>query len=416
MTNEVNCWRCSKHYNNFTYVLNIIIELKKKKISSSFQNILERLNVGDEANFITESLLREILEYASLSHYVCTSTYKNNISYRINDKEIDVECASCGDKLIPYTDNCFSKCSIDYVDYSNVQPTLSTKHVAMETKDSDYNWHHVKHTSHFNHRNSINKINDIPLQNRFKGLVNEEIITDTNKLFNDKRSSENFTSQNISTFNHNKKRPDVVTNKFCDNDIISRGENVVNKTRPGNSSYADINKHGKKICLLGSSIIQRIKMHDFNSQLYDGKAIKRSFSGCTAKRMKYYVTEVLEEERPDTIILQIGGNDLSNRNKTEKDILQEIINLVNMCRNGGVNDIIVSSITTRPAFQTKLEEVNRLLQVNAGTHNYIFADNSNIHHNHLWNDKIHLNNEGISLLAKNYLDILHKNPHFYDFY
>ena len=87
-----------------------------------------------------------------------------------------------------------------------------------------------------------------------------------------------------------------------------------------------------------------------------------------------------------------------------------------MCRNGGVNDIIVSAITTRPAVQAKLEEVNRLLKVNAGTHNYIFSDNSNIHHNHLWKDKIHLNNEGITLLANNYLDILQKNPLFYDFY
>ena len=64
--------------------------------------------------------------------------------------------------------------------------------------------------------------------------------------------------------------------------------------------------------------------------------------------MKYYVKEVLEEEHPDTIILHIGVNELSNRNSTEQLIVSEIINIVNMCRNGGVNEIIVSSITPRP--------------------------------------------------------------------
>ena len=188
------------------------------------------------------------------------------------------------------------------------------------------------------------------------------------------------------------------------------------KTNPGNSTYADISKRGKKVCLLGSSIIQRIKMHDFNRQLSDCKAIKRSFSGCTTRRMKkYYVNEVLEEERPDNI-LQIGGNDLSNTNTTEKDILNEMITIVNMCRNGGVNNMIVSAITARPAFQAKLDEVNRLLKANAGPHNYIFSENSNINSSHLWKDKVHLNNEGISLLALNYLDVLHNRPHFYDFY
>ena len=87
-----------------------------------------------------------------------------------------------------------------------------------------------------------------------------------------------------------------------------------------------------------------------------------------------------------------------------------------MCRNGGVNNIIVSSITPRPAFKAKLEEVNRLLRLNASTHNYIFCDNSNINRNHIWNDNVHLNNEGITLLAINYLDILQRREHFYDFY
>ena len=92
MSNEISCWQCSEHFNNFTYVLNIIIELKKKKISSSLENILDRLNVGEEPVFVSKSVLEDILAYALKSQYVCTSTYKNNISYRINDKDIGFQC------------------------------------------------------------------------------------------------------------------------------------------------------------------------------------------------------------------------------------------------------------------------------------------------------------------------------------
>ena len=193
-----------------------------------------------------------------------------------------------------------------------------------------------------------------------------------------------------------------------------------NHTRRNNSKSNVIptqNRFNGLINEESSPLNDQFKMHDFNTQLSDCKAIKRSFSGCTTTRMKkYYVNEVLEEERPDTIILQIGGNDLSNTNTTEKDILNEIITIVNMCRNGGVNNMIVSAITARPAFQAKLDEVNRLLKANAGPHNYIFSENSNINSSHLWKDKVHLNNEGISLLALDYLDVLHNRPHFYDFY
>ena len=115
MPDDVSCWQCSEHFSNFTYVLIIIIELKKKKISSSVQNILDRLNVGEESNFITKSLLDDILDYASRSQYICTSTYKYNISYRINDKEINFECVNCGENLTPYTE-ILSNRSTEYVD------------------------------------------------------------------------------------------------------------------------------------------------------------------------------------------------------------------------------------------------------------------------------------------------------------
>ena len=293
-------------------------------------------------------------------------------------------------------------------------PTENNTH----TDNNSNNWQFVDQRTHMNQSNkSSNKHNDVPLRNRFNGLFNEEMYSrEKINHSNDQGIDFNISNNASSSFNINK-RPNIVVNKHHDNDILPKSrDNVVKRTLPGNSSYANISKSGKKICLLGSSIIQRIKIHNFNNALNDGKAIKRSHSGCTTSRMKYYVKEVLEEEHPDTIILQIGGNDLSNRNSTEQFIVSEIINIVNLCRNGGVNEIIVSSITPRPEHQTKLDEVNRLLKANAYAHNYVFSDNSNIHPSDLWKDNVHLNNRGILLLTNNYLDILHNRPNFYDFY
>ena len=92
---EVCCWQCSEYNTNFKHVLNIIIELKKKKISANFKNIIDRIHVGDENNSISEENLGKLLKYACEKNYVCQHTYKNNVSYRVNGKELNGECDIC---------------------------------------------------------------------------------------------------------------------------------------------------------------------------------------------------------------------------------------------------------------------------------------------------------------------------------
>ena len=72
------------------------------KISSNFENILDRLNMNDEYNNITKEQLEEILSYACKSKYVSTANYNNKLSYRVNDKDIEGACNICGEKLLPY--------------------------------------------------------------------------------------------------------------------------------------------------------------------------------------------------------------------------------------------------------------------------------------------------------------------------
>ena len=97
-------WQCSEYKTNFIHVLNIIIELKRKKISANFTNILHRLNAGDEINSISEEDLGKLLKFACDQNYICKYTYKNNVSYRVKEKDLDGECDICLNILLPYSE------------------------------------------------------------------------------------------------------------------------------------------------------------------------------------------------------------------------------------------------------------------------------------------------------------------------
>ena len=73
------------------------------------------------------------------------------------------------------------------------------------------------------------------------------------------------------------KRPQVVVKNNPER------EPYFKKTVPGNANYADITKEGKKTCIIGASIVKRIRMWEFNKFLENGNAIKHSFPGATAK-------------------------------------------------------------------------------------------------------------------------------------
>ena len=120
------------------------------------------------------------------------------------------------------------------------------------------------------------------------------------------------------------KRPPNVINGNPEN------ERCFNKTVPGNSSYAEISREGRKTCIIGASLIKRIDMQEFNRYLEKGTAIKRSFPGATASRLKYYI-----EENIDRIIINVGTNNLSKK-QSEEEIVDEIIKIVSKCHTYGL--------------------------------------------------------------------------------
>ena len=253
----------------------------------------------------------------------------------------------------------------------------------------------------------------IPLSNRFEGLSDKLDFMKDDNYDDAKEITNSFGSGKPNVINgvfvgssdktggsNARKRPDVVTNLHPENDTIQRRERLV----PGNSSYSKIVKTGKRTVIFCSSIPKRINMNQFDKLVRNGEALKRPFPGCVASDLKYHALPTLKEKSPDRVIIHVGSNNLTKKSwQSPNEIVNEIISVVQVCRDHGVNDIFVSGLTYRPAFQGKIDEINSMLMRNANNFNYKFIDNGSIRKEHLWRDDLHLNNEGLSILANNYL-------------
>ena len=178
------------------------------------------------------------------------------------------------------------------------------------------------------------------------------------------------------------------------------------RTYPGNSSYADIVNKCKKVMLFCDSHGKRIRRKEFNKYLVNANAHIKSFPGATAKHLNHYVIPALHDEKPDAAVIMVGTNDINRNNKIqqdEKEIAEEIINVGRKCRESGVNEIFISSITCqRNAFSSnKIKLVNESLKDMCVREHFIYICHESIKQNHLYRDGIHLLEEGTNILSNN---------------
>ena len=100
-------------------------------------------------------------------------------------------------------------------------------------------------------------------------------------------------------------------------------------------------------------------------------------------------------------MIHIGTNSLSK--DSTSIILENILNIVQTCKNYGVNNVLVSGVTYRHQFKDEVREINTFLNARQFIGDYTFIDNDNINEGDLWNDKLHLNNRGTKKLANNFI-------------
>lgn len=159
------------------------------------------------------------------------------------------------------------------------------------------------------------------------------------------------------------RRPDVVPPQYPE-----RGHNFSKKVQPGNSSYASRVKFGKSVLLVGDSMVGRIKVREFDNAMKEAGLTatmrKKFFPGGKAKELAHYITPTLEEQNPDVLILNVGTNNLQDRDYNATNLAADIIAICQNARDKGVNTILVSSIVARKdlSLQRRLDEVNIILE------------------------------------------------------
>ena len=210
-----------------------------------------------------------------------------------------------------------------------------------------------------------------------------------NSNVREKRSVQNINGNNISS--ENKK-------DGSDDDATSDDENFQKATPK------KITK--RNITILGDSLIKDIKAFKMKQGLSSKeKVFIKSFAGAKNECMSDYITPSLKY-KPDVIILHCGTNDLRSEKSTE-DIATEIINLAKRMKSDN-NDIIISGLVERnDILNDKGREVNNLLKSRCSEHVFLFCDNSNISKKfHLNGSGLHLNTNGTTTLANNFLKCL----------
>ena len=95
---------------------------------------------------------------------------------------------------------------------------------------------------------------------------------------------------------------------------------------------------------MGDSHIRRIEKNLFKDSIIEGKAHLNSFSGATINRLGYFITPILEEDRPDILIIHIGSNYITHNtisNINAKGISKRIIDIGKKSLLHGVKEVII---------------------------------------------------------------------------
>ena len=159
--------------------------------------------------------------------------------------------------------------------------------------------------------------------------------------------------------------------------------------------------------IFSTSITKGIDGNTFNGVYEFGNSRFQKWHGGRVRHIKRYIDSHLEDEKPNTVILQMGGNDLPLRETPINDIANDIMEAAQKARVAGVEHVFIGGVTIRSQAyaKTRGEDLNIALQEMCEANDFVFIDNTEIIKKHLY-DGVHINKEGSAILANNYLKAL----------
>ena len=187
--------------------------------------------------------------------------------------------------------------------------------------------------------------------NKFNCLNIDKNAVITNDV-NDNGLSNNKKSDQVSR-SHQKlqsKRPQVVVNNNPENQKTF-SKLPVNPSKDKYTETVKAKPEPMNTLSFTDSIPKGIRMYDFNKLIKNRKAKMLNFPGASSRQLLQYMDIHLEEIQVDTVVIHIGVNDLLNYNNQSRNdsLMNNIICMVEKCRNYGVKNIFLSGIvfTTR---------------------------------------------------------------------
>ena len=115
----------------------------------------------------------------------------------------------------------------------------------------------------------------------------------------------------------------------------------------------------------------------------------------------------------DIAVLNMGVNDILNLGSTAETVSNSILDIANQCKNYGVREVSISSVTCTILLNFDLiNDVNNALRNKCQTSSYHFINNNNITPEKLWKDGLHLTNFGKGIVINNFVQSLNSS-HFF---
>ena len=152
------------------------------------------------------------------------------------------------------------------------------------------------------------------------------------------------------------------------------------------------------ITIIGDSIVNGLDSTSFDKK-FNVKI--KPYGGSTTEDMVDHIKPAVRK-RPDHLILHVGTNDITNSIDTLKH-LKSICTFIK--DHSSQTKISLSSVLFRAdkkGIDKKVKILNKKLSTFCNENNLKFVDNRVIVNGHLSKKKLHLNQNGRSVLAKNF--------------